>query len=179
VMSGYLNEPDSDEDENIKEPIAPELAEAIQAEVSRIKDLGGTAFKNKDYEEALARYSECVKMLKENNLPRDAVILANRSATYLALKRYVPACHDATQSAEVDPDNWKAHWRVGVSIMAMAQRKFRTKQAVEAFTKCASCPNLPVDKKSDVMKQLGLAKSRLEQQDAETPMPDMSNCAPS
>ena len=33
------------------------------------------------------------------------------SATYLSLKRFVPALHDAIQSANADPTNWKAYWR--------------------------------------------------------------------
>ena len=83
--------------------------------------------------------------------------------------------------------------------MSMQAKKFRTKQAIEviltltltlplilttifvqqAFEKCALCESLPDNKRGDVRQQLGRAKHRLEQQDAETPMPDMSNCAPS
>ena len=66
-----------------------------------------------------------MKLLKESKLTLDDIILANRSAAYLALKRYVPASHDAFQASKINKDNWKAHWRYGISIMFMAQKKFR------------------------------------------------------
>ena len=68
---------------------------------------------------------EILKILKESKLPMDDIILANRSASYLALKKYVPASHDAFQACRVNKDNWKAHWRYGISIMFMTQKKFR------------------------------------------------------
>jgi hypothetical protein len=99
-------------------------------------------------------------------LPRDDAILTNRSATYLALKRYVPACHDAIQAAEVNPDNWKAHWRQGVALMGMGKKKFRTKQAMQAFEKCGRCTSLPASKRSEVEREYMKAKHLLEEQDA-------------
>ena len=36
---------------------------------------------------------------------------------YLALKRYIPAFHDALESANIDPNNWKAYWRQGVALL--------------------------------------------------------------
>lgn len=68
---------------------------------------------------------------------------------------------------EIDPDNWKGHWRKGVALMAMAKRQFRTKQALEAFETCASCSTLPVNKRNEVQNELLKARARMEQQDAE------------
>lgn len=177
-MSTFFDEPDSDEEGN-KVQVSPEEVELALGSVAKTKAEGGEFFKAGNYDEALKSYTACVKTLKDAGLPRDAIILANRSATYLALKRYVPACHDAMQSAEADPTNWKAHWRQGVAIMSMQAKKFRTKQAIEAFEKCAQCESLPDNKRAEVRQALNAAKARLEAQDAETPMPDMSNCAPS
>jgi hypothetical protein len=124
----------SDSDEEAAGPmVSPEEMEFARADVIKAKEEGGQHFKDQNFEEALACYTTCVNTLKKAGLPRDPVILANRSATYLALKRYVPACHDAMQSAEVDPTNWKAHWRQGVAIMAMQAKKFRSKQAIEVL----------------------------------------------
>lgn len=93
--------------------------------------------------------------------------LANRAATYLSLKRYVPACHDAIESAKADPDNWKAHWRQGVALMAMARKKFRTTQAIEAFERCAKCTSLPENKRSEVSHELAKARQRFADQEEE------------
>lgn len=109
---------------------------------------------------------EAVKLLKSNNLPPDDVILCNRSAAYLGLKRYVPACHDAIQAANANPSNWKAHWRQGVALMSMAQRPFRSKQAIAAFESCLQCNTLPQEKQREVSEELQKAKRRLEAQDA-------------
>ena len=117
--------------------------------------------------------------MKKVNLPSDTIIYANRSATYLALQRYVPACHDAILSSRSDPNNWKADWRQAVALNGMSKKKFRTKQAIEALEKCLSCSTLPEDKKPEVSSLLVKTKQFLQKQDDETPMADMSNCAPS
>jgi len=49
----------------------------------------------------------------------------------------------------------------------MAQRKFRTEQAITAFTKCLGCKTLPPNKISEVNNQLSVAKARLDQQNAD------------
>lgn len=95
------------------------------------------------------------------------MILCNRSATYLALKRYVPASFDALLASKANPDNWKAHWRHGVSILHMAKKKFRSKQAIQAFEGCLKCSTLPDNKRAEITSELAKAKARLEQQDAE------------
>ena len=109
----------------------------------------------------------------------NATLFANRSAVFLSLKKYISALYDAQQSAKIDPKNWKAYWRQGVALLGMTEKRFRSKQAIEAFQKCLECDNLPDEKKSEVMSKMRLARSKLDKQDAETPMPDMSNCAPS
>jgi len=102
-MSSYLDEPDSDEEGGPEPTVNLEEQELAQGEVMKLKDEGGAYFKDQNFDEALRCYTACITKLKKAGLPRDSVILANRSATYLALKRFVPACHDAMQSAEADP----------------------------------------------------------------------------
>ena len=106
-------------------------------------------------------------MLKSSKLPLDDVILTNRSATYLALKRYVPASHDAFQASKLNSENWKAHWRYGIAIMYMTPKKFRTKQAIQAFESCLQCASLPANKQAEIAAELSKAKRRLEKQDEE------------
>lgn len=181
-MSRYLEEEDSDEEGGggkAQIEMDPEAQRVATEEAQALKTAGNAAFGKQDFAEALVHYSAAVKLLKDTHCPRDALILLNRSATYLALKRFVPALHDATQAAQVDATNWKAHWRAGVALLSMTKKKFRTQQAVEALERCAACATLPADKKDEVNRELRRAKQLLEQQDAETPPADLSNCASS
>jgi tetratricopeptide (TPR) repeat protein len=180
-MSRYLDEQDTDDETGgvALPPVDPEAQRLAIEEAVSLKGLGNTAFGEKDYDEALKHYSAAVKLLKDTRCPRDALILLNRSATFLALKRFVPALYDATQAAEVDPDNWKAHWRQGVALLSMTKKKFRTQQAKAAFEACLKCSTLPADKRDEVTRELSKANALWEKQDAETPPADLSNCAPS
>ena len=222
-MSSYLEDSDSDEEVS-KVPVDPEAVKVATEEAAAMKATGNTAFGAGNYEEALESYTAAVNALKVVRADRDPLILLNRSATYLALKRYVPALYDANQAADVDPTNWKAHWRQGVALGGMARKSFRAKQAIAAFEKCKTC-EVPENKKAEVQQvsltfnfsilvvcsdlvfstilynftsiaynhhtdihsllnihihqALMKAKQVMEAIDAETPMPDMSNCAPS
>eukprot|EP01032_Pedospumella_encystans_P020475 gene20475-23258_t len=186
-MSTYLNEADSDSDGEknatskgpAREPLSEEQVNGILETTAALKAEGNAFFSKSEFEGALEKYTAAVSLLKESDLPKDGLILLNRSATYLALKRYVPALNDANQAIAIDPDNWKGHWRKGVALMSMSKRQFRTKQAIEAFESCRSCSTLPNNKKAEVAAELNKAKARMEQQDAETPPADLSNCAPS
>lgn len=128
--------------------------EEVLATCLSLKTVGNEHFGKAEYELALAKYTEAVNLLKKSELPKDPLILLNRSATFLALKRYVPAMSDASQVCDTDPDNWKAHWRRGMALMGMVQKKFRTKEAVEAFEECLKCSTLPANKKSEVTNEL-------------------------
>ena len=180
-MSSYLDDSDSDENE-VREEVSEEAkAEAVQGSVLA-KEEGNDKFKEGNYEEAVAAYTNGVNLLKGAALKKDismSVILLNRAATYLAMKRYVPALYDANIAGEIDPDNWKAFWRQGVALMSMTKKSFRCKQALEAFNKCMGCSTLPEAKKGEIAQYVRKAKSTLEEIDANTPMPDMSNCMPS
>ena len=68
---------------------------------------------------------------------------------------------------EVDPTNWKGHWRKGVALMSMSQRKFRTQQAIEAFQNCRDCLTLPATKRDEVLAELTKAQQRLNRQEEE------------
>eukprot|EP01036_Dinobryon_divergens_P023298 gene23298-31626_t len=179
-MSSYLESGDSTDDsvDNEKAISEEELAQ-IKEECVQLKSAGNELFSQSLYTEAIVKYSEAVKILKNAHLPKDSIILLNRCAAYLAINKYVPALNDANQAIEIDPENWKGHWRKGVALMSMAKRPFRTKQALEAFETCASCSSLPASKRSEVQNELNKARARMEQQDAESPPPDLSKCVPS
>lgn len=104
-MSSYLDEKDSDSDDGgsntgaktKSEPVTEEQRESILSMCAALKTEGNGHFSKSEFEEALAKYTAAVNLLKNSNLPKDVLILLNRSATYLALKRYVPALNDANQ----------------------------------------------------------------------------------
>jgi len=174
-MSTFFDE-DSSGDEGGGKPVVQYSEEevALAKDTAAVsKAAGDDAFRSKDFDTALASYSEAINALKRAGLTPDSVILANRSATYLALKRYVPACHDAIQASNVDPTNWKAYWRQAVALQGMAKKKFRTRQAIEALEKCLGCDTLTADKRPEVESMLQRAQAFLQKQDDETPMADM------
>jgi tetratricopeptide (TPR) repeat protein len=191
-MSSYLdgNDSDSDREETAGVSLSEDELAILTQSVKDLKAEGNAHFAKSEFEEALAIYSSAINIMKENRLEKDPLILLNRSATYLALKRYVPALNDANQglqyiahmslsqstsnfspyistATELDPANWKGHWRKGVSLMAMSKRLFRTKQALQAFQNCRACSTLPSNKVREVENELEKARMRMEQQEAE------------
>lgn len=106
-MSNYLNEADSDSDGEKKvsggpekEPLTEEQTQGILEAAAALKAEGNSFFSKSEFASALEKYSAAVSLLKESSLPKDGLILLNRSATFLALKRYVPALNDANQGTK-------------------------------------------------------------------------------
>ncbi len=98
-MSNYLDSADSgSEDES---DITSNLTEAQKLsaieESAAFKAEGNRHFGSSDYANAVEQYTAGINVLKAANMPKDPLILLNRCATYLALKRYVPALNDANQ----------------------------------------------------------------------------------
>jgi tetratricopeptide (TPR) repeat protein len=188
-MSTYLESNSSDDEPDsgprgasqgaTGEPAVVLEPEVVLQQNVEIKAKGNAAFAAGDYETSLKFYSEAITNLKKNGLPGDCILHLNRSAAHIAAKSYVKALHDANLAAELDPTQWKAHWRKGVALMAMAKRQFRTKMAVKAFEDCLNCSTLPDNKREEVKNELAKANRVLAQQDAETPPADLSRCAPS
>jgi len=147
--------------------------EEVRALAAECKNAGNQAFAAELYDEAIESYTLAIlELIKIGS--RDHLLLGNRSAAYLALKRYVPALRDAQLAAEENPTWWKAHWRMGLALMGMVPKKFRTEQAIKAFEACRQCPGFPQDKQQDVQIEVQKALARLQQQESEVSMPE--NC---
>jgi hypothetical protein len=110
-----------------------------------------------------------IKKIDKEDDKAYVAIYANRSAAYLAIKKWVKASWDAQCAAKCDPTFWKAHWRHGVSLMAMAPRIERSTNAVKAFETCL--PLAPENKKAEVQEALNRANIRLQEGKDRTPMP--------
>ena len=76
----------------------------------------------------------------------------------------------------LDPSNWKAHWRTGLSLMMMGPRLERSEQAIAAFQRAQQNPSLPAGEKENVAKALAAAEYRLREGKDALDMPDMANC---
>jgi tetratricopeptide (TPR) repeat protein len=100
-MSDYFaTEADSDDDNAGKATaLSEEAIEVVRAQVLSLKTEGNDLFGSQDFEGAVAKYSEALNLLRSSSLGKDSVILLNRSASYIALQRYVPALNDANQAA--------------------------------------------------------------------------------
>ena len=98
-MSSYLDTPDSDQESNDEPSVEITESEKVEAKqlMLDLKTAGNDHFTKGEYEEALQKYTEAINLCKKFRLEKDATILLNRAATYLALKRYVPALNDANQ----------------------------------------------------------------------------------
>lgn len=98
-MSNYLDTADSgsDDEKNSSQKLSPEENIEHLQNSAALKAEGNDHFSKSEFNEALAKYSQAIDILKAGQLPKDSLILLNRSATYLALKRYVPALNDANQ----------------------------------------------------------------------------------
>ena len=100
-MSSYLEEDDSESDSGGKggkeTALSEEEKKSVLDSCAALKAEGNAHFGKSEFDDALIMYTEAVNSLKTAGLPKDCLILLNRSATYLALKRYVPALNDANQ----------------------------------------------------------------------------------
>ena len=54
-----------------------------------------------------------------------------------------------------------------MALISMSKKKFRTRQAIEAFETCLKCSNLPEEKIAEVTQQLKKSKSVLARQEEE------------
>ena len=161
----------SEEEQQDTEMSEPDWEGDVDAKVALWKTEGNTAFSAADYQSAVVSYTRAITALKRSGKDPIAPILGNRAASYLALKRWVPASWDAQCAAAADPKWWKAHWRHGVALMAMAPRTERSEQAVAAFERCRACEGLPGDKVEEVEIALDRARVRLQEGKDKTPLP--------
>ena len=153
----------------------PELSEAeAREQAAGLKAEGNALFVAKDFDGAARKYTDALKVIKAATGAGDTVLYANRAAAYMGDKRWIPACRDGILSAEMDPANWKAYWRQGVSLMKMVPKRFRTKNAIEAFEKCLTCESLHEKNRSEVQVELRKGQALYQRQEEETPMPE--NC---
>ncbi|KAM6936655.1 sperm-associated antigen 1A-like [Lycodopsis pacificus] len=92
----------------------PPSAEALQARAERKSEVQFTALKQEgnefvkkgQYQDALGKYTECLKLK-----PEECAIYTNRALCYLKLERFAEAKQDCDAALRVEPTNKKAFYR--------------------------------------------------------------------
>ncbi|XP_048657878.1 sperm-associated antigen 1 [Marmota marmota marmota] len=86
---------------------SPSITEAIEEKMFEVlKEEGNEYVKDKNYKDALSKYSECLKI---NN--KECAIYTNRALCYLKLCQFEEAKQDCDQALQIDGDNVKAYYR--------------------------------------------------------------------
>jgi tetratricopeptide (TPR) repeat protein len=75
---------------------------------------GNNFFKNKEYEKAIAKYSEAISLD-----PSDVTFYSNRSACYAALNRWAEAADDGRQCIITDKNFVKGYFRHALALQNM------------------------------------------------------------
>ncbi|KAI0718899.1 TPR-like protein [Cerioporus squamosus] len=81
-----------------------------KARVEQLKAEGNAFHSQGDYAKAQSKYSDAIKLDHHN-----AILYANRAASYIALKQYLDAAKDAQKAVGLDPKYGKAWARLGKS----------------------------------------------------------------
>ena len=123
-------------------PLSTNMTDALERLVA-FKDEGNVHYKAGELKDAIASYSKGVALLPDAEDSEDegspveldpamrkqgAIVLCNRAAAYMADSKPIPALADAQRASDVDPSNWKSHWRVGLALMMMKPRLERSEQ---------------------------------------------------
>ncbi|KAK9765388.1 hypothetical protein K7432_006326 [Basidiobolus ranarum] len=114
-------------------PPNPQQGEAI----TQLKTQGNECYKNKRYEDAIKCYTQAIEFsnlrppwdASQLLLEESTVLLCNRAACYLEIKKYLEAYYD-TEAVTQLRRNWaKGHFRKGKALVGLE----RYSEAVEAF----------------------------------------------
>ncbi|ELK08639.1 Sperm-associated antigen 1 [Pteropus alecto] len=113
------------------------------------KEEGNQCVKDKNYKDALSKYSECLKI---NN--KECAIYTNRqvlSLCYLKLCQFEEAKQDCDQALQIDNGNVKACYR-----RALAHKGLKTEASVRAVTTAAFSHSVPSSRHKEVNYQESL-----------------------
>ncbi|CAI4051207.1 hypothetical protein SKDZ_15G1600 [Saccharomyces kudriavzevii ZP591] len=155
-----------DDAQNVEVNIPEEDAE-IKAKAEDLKMQGNKAMANKDYELAINKYTEAIKVL-----PTNAIYYANRAAAHSSLKGYDEAVKDAESAISIDPSYFRGYSRLGFAKYAQG----KPEEALEAYKKVL---DIEGDNATEAMKRdYESAKKKVEQSlNLEKTVPEQSRDA--
>lgn len=155
-----------DDAENVEINIPEDDAET-KAKAEDLKMQGNKAMANKDYELAINKYTEAIKVL-----PTNAIYYANRAAAHSSLKEYDQAVKDAESAISIDPSYFRGYSRLGFAKYAQG----KPEEALEAYKKVL---DIEGDNATEAMKRdYESAKKKVEQSlNLEKTVPEQSRDA--
>jgi tetratricopeptide (TPR) repeat protein len=116
---------------------APVAETAAELSPQVLQQMGNTAFRKNDHEEAIRCFDEAILQCSRGNGPAESLLVAlysNRSAVLCAIHRYEEALADADRAVELNPTWSRGHSRRGNALHAMAKKGTATKDAArEAY----------------------------------------------
>ncbi|OMP88462.1 Small glutamine-rich tetratricopeptide repeat-containing protein 2 [Diplodia seriata] len=89
-----------------------------KTEAERLKGLGNAAMQKKDYDSAIALYTQALDLV-----PLNPIYLSNRAAAYSGAGRHNDARQDAEMATAADPAYTKAWSRLGLARYALGDAK--------------------------------------------------------
>lgn len=93
-----------------KQPEKMEVAEEFKKMAEECKNKGNSHMKNSEFNEAVAEYTNAIK-LNSNN----AIYFCNRAAAYSKLEEHSAAIADCKEAIALDPKYGKAYGRLGIA----------------------------------------------------------------
>lgn len=84
----------------------------------KYKNEGNTFLSEHKYDEAISSYTKAIELDSKN-----PIFYSNRAQVHIKLENYGFALEDCNKALEVDPNFIKAHYRRGVSLMAILRHK--------------------------------------------------------
>mmetsp|Transcript_13866 Transcript_13866/g.32599 ORF Transcript_13866/g.32599 Transcript_13866/m.32599 type:complete len:175 (+) Transcript_13866:79-603(+) len=158
-------------------------------DVEAVKAEANALYADSKYEEAIAKYTEAIKLMPEldpddddviatlNGTPEGklrAVLLSNRAQAFLqigkmdpggieskeARKCFMKASMDAGLAVEIAPDYSKAQYRKGLALLGMPETPQRAKEAVGALEAALKCSDMTPALADEVKKMLQYAQER-------------------
>ena len=139
------------------------------ARAGELKERGTARYTARDYEGAVANYSEAIELLPASAAPTSSTLHTNRAAAHFMLSNYAEAAEDCQRAVTLDPSNAKALARGAKAELSLG----RTEEAIRLFQKAieagARSPGGPdaalVKEKADAQathQRLGAARAALE-----------------
>mmetsp|Transcript_17821 Transcript_17821/g.18570 ORF Transcript_17821/g.18570 Transcript_17821/m.18570 type:complete len:405 (-) Transcript_17821:40-1254(-) len=129
------------------------------------KTAGNAAIAKKNFEEAIALYSESIAL--SPNGPNSHIYYSNRAAAYCHLNNYQQAANDCEKSIALNYSYVKAHSRLGLARFFLGQYK----ESIAAYENAVTLE--PSNKShSDALKQ---AKQKLDEQQRQSVATQQSN----
>ncbi|KIJ57243.1 hypothetical protein M422DRAFT_238835 [Sphaerobolus stellatus SS14] len=107
---------------SLKSPLPPNV-EALKAQ-------GNSLFVKGQHLQAIEKYTAAIDIIADN-----AILFANRAASFLALEKYADALSDATKATLLDPSYAKGWGRVGMAHEGLKNKD----QAKSAYQRAIAC----------------------------------------